>query len=164
MLTGSRSITLTNTDVYTVTEIVPVTVTEHVDYTIGVPVTSRQTVTGYTTIVVPQTDTVYASESLEPETIVIPVTYTAPAVTYTAPGGIYTPPAVTWTSPIDYTPPAVTWTPPPGTYTPPVYTPPANTSRPAVPTVSIGGGHHDQTAMGPAAALVGGLIAALVLV
>jgi hypothetical protein len=116
--------------VYTVTEVIPVTITEHVDYTVGVPVTSRQTVTGYTTIV-------------------IPVSVTAP---------------LTYTSAVTYTPPPVTYTPPPVDYTTPVYTPPANTTKPAIPTVSTGGANKDQKIMGPAVALVAGLVAAFVLI
>lgn len=41
------------------------------------PVTSQQTVTGYTTIVVSATDIVYTSEPLPPTTVIIPTSITA---------------------------------------------------------------------------------------
>lgn len=62
---------------YYVTEIIPVTITEEINYTVGVPVTDRKTVTGYSTVVVSASKVIYTSTSLPPATVIIPTSVTA---------------------------------------------------------------------------------------
>jgi hypothetical protein len=51
--------------------------TEEVDYTVTIPATSQQTITGYSTVVVTASDVEYTSEQpLPPTTIVIPTSVT----------------------------------------------------------------------------------------
>lgn len=105
--------------------------TESVDVVVGVPVTTRQTVTGYSTVVVSYSNIIYTSEPLPPTTINIPTTITAgPQPTYSAP---------------------------------PVVTPPSNgTATTGAPPIATGGANSQQ-AMGPAVALVAGIIGAVAL-
>lgn len=71
------SITVTNTDIHTVTDIIPVTITENVPVTVKVPVTEQKTVTGYSTVVVSAHQTVYQSSPLkEPTTVILPTKVT----------------------------------------------------------------------------------------
>lgn len=70
------SITITNTDVHTVTKVIPVTITEEIDYTVNVPMTSRQTVTAHSTVVVTESEVHYTSQPLGPTTVVVPTSVT----------------------------------------------------------------------------------------
>lgn len=76
-VTKTNTITKAITDVHYVTEIIPVTITEHIDYTVGIPVTDRKTITGYSTVIISASKVIYTSTSLPPVTVIIPTSVTA---------------------------------------------------------------------------------------